>query len=242
MKTIYLLCLVVLPLLSGISSAAEKLNQPEKLIFHATPEAFDTLWDNLNVDTLKAELPDQAPGATFAVRRFRAGELTVICLINIGNQEQRQCSFYVEKHLNAYRNKNIGGVLEFRGEAAKAIAANFKLKELWHLTDNLLSPGKKIWRAGYAITKPEELFIWEFYYDGKEFFAHFSRVWHPEYYVFDMFERKSAALFDPRTDTFPRKTVVSSPSRRTDRDIDDLFLEGMRGTLFGDRRRQGMGN
>ena len=216
--------------------------QPEKLIFHATPAAFDTLWDHLNGKVLEAELP-QLPGVKFAVKRFRAGGLTIICLINPKDESKRQCDFYVENHHNAYTNKDIGGVIEFKGPAAKAIAENFKLKDLWHLTDNSLLPGKKIWRAGYAIVKPEELFLWEFYYDGKDYYAHFSRIWNPDYYVFDMFERKSTQLFDPTTDTFPRKEVVYVPAPGgSDPKIDELFLEGMRKTLFGGRRAQGMGN
>ncbi len=226
----------------GGRAAFSEATQPEKLIFQATTQAFDTLWDRINAEVLEAELPGQAPGTKFAVKRFRAGGLTVICLFKIGDEAKRQCDFYTENHPNSHTDKLIGGVIEFRGAAAKSISDNFKLKDLWHLTDNPLRPGQKIWRAGYAITKPEELFLWEFYYDGKEYFAHFSRVWHPHYYVFDMFERKSDRLFDPRTDTFPKKEVVytpapgSSPSK-----IDDLFLEGMRGTLFGDRRARGMG-
>jgi len=217
-------------------------HQPEKLIFHATPAAFDTLWDHLNAAALEAELP-QVPGAKFGVKRFRAGGLTIICLINLKDEAQRQCDFYVDNHHNAYTNKEIGGVIEFKGAAAQAIAANFKLKDLWHLTDNTLLPGKKIWRAGYAIIKREELFLWEFYYDGKDYYAHFSRIWHPDYYVFDMFERKSTQLFDPTTDTFPRKKVVYVPSSGgSSSKIDELFLEGMRGTLFGDRKARGMGN
>jgi hypothetical protein len=229
---------------SGVAFAQASSKQPEKLIFHAAPEAFDTLWDNINTEILEATLPDQAPGDKFAVKRFRAGGLTVICLIKIKDQAKGQCDFYVENHPNAYRDDKIGGVIEFKGTAAKQIAAYFKLKDLWHLTDNLLAPGKKIWRAGYAITNPDKLFLWEFYYDGKEYYAHFSHVWHPHYYVFDMFERKSTNLFNPKTDTFPKKEVVTVPSspRSSNSKVDDLFLEGMRGTLFGDRRSRGMGN
>jgi len=107
-----------------------------------------------------------------------------------------------------------------------------------------MSPGKKIWRAGYAISRPDELFLWEFYYDGKEYFAHFSRVWHSHYYVFDMFERKSTQLFDPRTDSFPKKKVVyNGPlwGRGRSTAVDDLFMDGMRESFFGGMRRSSSG-
>jgi hypothetical protein len=225
----------------GLAFSESSPQQPEKLIFQTTPEAFDTLWDHLNGEILEAEIPGQPPGTKFAMKRFRTSGLTVICLFKIGDNAKRQCDFYTENHPNAYRDKRIGGVIEFRGAAAKAISENFKLKELWHLSDNPILPGQKIWRAGYVISKPDDLFLWEFYFDGKEYFAHFSRVWHPHHYVFDMFERKSTGLFDPKTDTFPKKEIVYLPSPGSSNSrIDDRFLEGMRGTLFGDRRARGM--
>ncbi len=212
----------------------------EKLIFHATAEEFDLIWPHLNAPMLKADLPDQAPGVIFAIKRIRAGGLNIICLVDTNNQARRQCDFYAENHPFAHTDAAIGGILEYRGAAAKEIVSKFLLKDLWFLTDHPLTEGKKIWRAGYAITRPEELFLWEFYFDGVEYFAHFSRIWNSDYYVFDMFERKSNALFDPQRDTFPKKEVVITPSFPSSSSVDDLFLEGMRGSIFGDRKREAM--